>query len=302
MESATLTAPAATSRIFECDETEFREQFNRRCFEFGHHLAGHPLFEVSRLIELSRKLADSRDKLYYDAGDIKVNQRWDHSPHSPFSIDETIRRIQDAGAWVVLKKAERDPEYRVLLNDCMAEIQSLLRRDLSREMKVQEVIIFVTSPNRITTYHIDRECNFLLQIRGDKNISVFDQTDREVLPEEEIERFWTIDNNSASYKEQFQSRAKVIHLTPGRGIHIPVNAPHWVRNGKDISVSLSVNFQFHETYPANVYRANFLLRKMGLSPKPPGTSAFRDAAKGLAMNGTYVPAKRMRDFVRKMVS
>lgn len=41
----------------------FRENFNRASFQFAHHLAGHPLFELPRLLELSRGLPDA--DVYY---------------------------------------------------------------------------------------------------------------------------------------------------------------------------------------------------------------------------------------------
>jgi hypothetical protein len=297
---ATITLANETSNgVFSCDPTEFREQFNRCSFEFAHHLSGHPLFEIPRLIELSKKLA-STGSAYHDAGEVQVGQRWDQSPQGTLSVDETIRRIQEAGAWIILRRAEQDPEYRALLNECMEEVQSLLGRDLKRVMKVQDAIVFITSPNRITAYHIDRECNFILQIHGQKDISVFDKDDRQVLPEEEIERFWMVDNNAAVYKEQFQNRAKVYRMGPGKAIHVPVNSPHWVKNDNNISVTLSVNFQFRENFPAHVYRANFLLRKLGISPTPPGKFASRDALKCLAMNATYVPVRGLRRFFSKL--
>lgn len=289
---STLTADPASASIFECDVNEFRQDFNRRSFEFSHHLSSHRLFELPRLIELAQELA-RKGSTYYDAGEVKVNQRWDESPAAQWSIDETIRRIQNAEAWIILKRADQDPEYNTLLNQCMAEVQSLLRQDLTRVMRVQEAIIFIASPNRITTYHIDRECNFILQIHGDKDISVFDQNDREVLPEEELERFWSVDNNAAVYKEHLQDRATVYRMCPGKAIHVPVNAPHWVKNHNNISVTLSVNFQFREDFPAHVYRANYLLRRLGMSPTPPGVSAWRDGTKRFAMNATYMPARRL---------
>src|SRR5262249_18522902 len=194
MSSALAASTTIPVRLFDARQHEFAQQFNQRSFEFTHHLAGHPLFEIPRLIELSKRLSSKPGgQLYYDAGDVRINQRWDESPTTDLSVDETIRRIQDAGAWVVLKRAEQDPEYRALLDDCMAEIQTLTGRNLKREMKADEVIIFITSPHRITTYHIDRECNFLLQILGNRDISVFDQNDRAILPEKEIERFCTLD-------------------------------------------------------------------------------------------------------------
>jgi hypothetical protein len=164
----------------------------------------------------------------------------------------------------------------------MAELQEFTGLNLERVMKVQEVILFITSPKRITTYHIDRECSLLLQIQGDKHISIFDRNDREVLSEEEIERFWSVDHNAPRYKPELQHHATVYELRPGNGVHIPVNAPHWVQNGDNISVSLNVNFQYRDTMRANLYRLNFLLRKMGLRPTPPGASPARDKVKSMA--------------------
>ena len=36
----------------------------------------------------------------------------------------------------------------------------------------------------------------------------------------------------------------MIELLPGQGVHIPVDAPHWVRNGPVVSVSLNINFHY----------------------------------------------------------
>jgi hypothetical protein len=159
----------------------------------------------------------------------------------------------------------------------------LMGLDLDRVMKVQEIILFVTSPMRVTSYHIDRECNFLLQVRGEKTLSVFDQNDRIVLPEEELERFWSVDHNAAVHKPEHQNRAREFAMTPGTAVHIPVNAPHWVKNHDNVSISVSVNFQFRDRMLANVYRANYALRKLGLHPTPPGRSSFRDLMKSCAV-------------------
>jgi hypothetical protein len=141
----------------------------------------------------------------------------------------------------------------------------------------------VTSPKRVTPYHIDRECNFLLQISGTKTIYVFNRDDKDILPDEEIERFWAVDNNAPVFKPEYQDRAASYKMMPGSGVHIPVNFPHWVQNDDNISVSLSVNFQFLDSMRANLYRSNYYLRKFGISPSRPGLHNTRDAAKSFAM-------------------
>ena len=138
-----------------------------------------------------------------------------------------------------------------------------------------------------------------LQIHGDKVMYVFDRYDREVLPEEEIERFWSADNNAAVYKEQYQSRGREYHMRPGMGVHIPVNAPHWLKNGDNISVTLAVTFQFMDSCLANVYRTNYYLRKVGIRPVPPGRSRMRDTLKAWTMGGAIGARNILRRVLRR---
>jgi hypothetical protein len=298
---AMATALSAIPEHFAPDDNliegseEFRTKFDKYSFAFRHKLAGHPVFELSRLMELAQETQSTRPAdLYYDAGTIDVNQRWDSIPRPEFSARDAIQRIEHCGAWIVLKRADKNKEYATVLKECMAELQEFTGLNLERVMKVQEVILFITSPKRITTYHIDRECSLLLQIQGDKHISIFDRNDREVLSEEEIERFWSVDHNAPRYKPELQHHATVYELRPGNGVHIPVNAPHWVQNGDNISVSLNVNFQYRDTMRANLYRLNFLLRKMGLRPTPPGASLAKDKVKSMAA----LPAVWAKNFAR----
>ena len=280
------------SRLLTGDATIYRENFNRQPFLCAHSLAGHPLFQIPRLLELGSSLAASSGEVWFDSGKADVGQRWDEMPVSGFNtrieptvIESMIRRIETADAWVVIRHAELDPEYRVILESCMSEVKERIGRDLKNEMKVQHAIIFISSPGRISSYHIDRECNFLLQIHGAKEIHIFEQDDRAVLPEEEIERFWAVDNNAAKYKPEYQDRARIFQLEPGNGVHIPVNAPHWVKNGPEVSVSLSINFHFRDELLGDLYRMNHVLRKLGIHPAPPGKSALSDAVKRTAYQG-----------------
>ena len=281
--------------LLNLDKGVFRENFNQRFFEVHHRLSGHPLFALPRLIELARDTARQRpDHLHYDAGDVGIGTRWEDAPKVDCPIDETIRRIDTMGAWIILWNANLDPEYRVLLDGAMAEIFAAAEPGLERQLKKREIIIFITSPNRVTSYHIDRECNFLLQIQGNKEISVFDRNDREVLPEVEIERFWTVDNNAATYKPELQDRANVYQLEPGNGLHIPINSPHWLKNGDNVSVTASFNFQFSDNERANVYRANHYLRQLGINPRAP----FRAPVVDFAKNSLYIAARAAYRTVR----
>jgi hypothetical protein len=283
MQTAPITDARPVASIFEAGNPGFRENFDEKPFEFSHcFTADHPLFQLSRLRQLLENPV-TRPGVYFDAGDIGIGQRWDSVPERKQTLEETFDRVDNAGAWILMKRVQHDPDYNQLLVQCLDEVQRLSGRQIDQDKKSQEAIIFLTSPHRVTSYHIDRECNFLMQVRGDKEISVFDRNDRDVLPEAELETFWSKDNNAGVYKPQYQDRAHVFVMRPGTGVHIPVNSPHWLKNGNNVSVSLSISYQYKDWRRKYVFQANYYLRRMGINPTPPGKSALLDNAKRLVV-------------------
>jgi hypothetical protein len=273
------------------DEFEFRDHFDQVPFLLAHNLSEHPLFELPRLVRLAQLVKRDSNNVVYDAGEVRVEHRWNQRPPKQYTLEEAMERIECTGAWVILKHAERDPEYKVLMETIMADIQQMSGRNLRKSTKNLEAQIMLTSPDRITPYHLDNECNVLVQIKGEKDIYVFDQRDREVLTEVELERFWVGDWNAGEYKLRCQDKARAFHLAPGAAVHIPVNAPHWVKNNANVSISLSINFEWKDELVPNVYRANFFLRKLGIQPKPPGQSRVSDTLKQTTITAGFVPAR-----------
>lgn len=280
--SAAIASPN-TGSIFDSENTGFRNQFDELPFAFSHcFLPSHPLFQLSRLRNLLQN-PQTRPGVYYDAGEIRVDQRWDSVPERKISMEEAFDHIDHAGAWMIFRRVHHDPDYNDLLEECLNEVRRLSGRNIDDDKKSQEAMIFVTSPNRVTSYHIDRECNFLMQVTGDKTINVFDRNDRDVVPEHELETFWSKDNNAGVYKPQYQDRAFVFEMTPGTGVHIPVNSPHWLKNGDNVSISCSISYQYKDSNRKFVYQANYYLRKLGLHPTPPGKSILLDNTKKTAV-------------------
>ncbi|MFC5861897.1 cupin-like domain-containing protein [Acidicapsa dinghuensis] len=288
--------------ITDADD-HLRDDFDQRPFEFEHNLTDHPLLQLPELMKLAdRSITDRPGSIYYDMGDIPVTQRWDEVPERRFSALESMERIETCGAWFLFKKIQQDPVYKEVLGRGWQEIKARIAPNLDSKILREDALVFITSPNRIAPYHIDRECSFLLQIRGTKKIYIFDRSDRDVLSEAELERYWTVDHNAPKYKPHLQDRAIVYTLRPGMGVHIPVNWPHWLQNDDNVSVSLNVNVQFKDTQRANVYRANYLLRRMGMRPSPPGVHPGVDRVKAISMipvMATKPMIKSLRDATRK---
>lgn len=267
-------------RLLDFDPETFRAHFNREPFLFRHHLSDHPLFRLPRLAELARTLPPSI--VEYNAGKIPVSlPDWENTPYTGLSAEETVRRIEECGSWMVLKRAEADPECLDVLNRCLDEIEPL-SEPIEPGMCEREAAIFVTSPGSVTPYHMDHEINFLLQIRGSKTISVFSAADREVLSEQELEKHFSgpaIHRNMV-FHERYQERAQVFELKAGYGIHIPTTDPHWIKNGDSVSISFSNGFKTRASLRRGmIYKLNGRMRKMGLHPAPYGTGGLRDTMK-----------------------
>lgn len=283
--------------IFEPTDTgsseEFKASFDTRPFEFHHSLTtSHPLFNlpaIRRLIDVP----EIRNLIAYDAGTIRVDQRWAETVMlSKPPIEEVFDNIATSGGWIAIRYVHRVPEYRAILDECLAEVRKLSGRDVDEDEKSREAMLFVTSPNRVTPYHLDRECNFLMQITGEKTINIFDRNDKEIVTDRELEIFWSKDNTAALYKPEFQDRAFVFAMRPGAGVHIPVNFPHWVQNRDNVSISLSISYQYKDWKRKNVYQANYYLRKLGMKPTPPGQSAVLDYTKRVVIEAA-LRTKRM---------
>jgi hypothetical protein len=200
-------------------------------------------------------------------------------------LSASVRRLSEGNTWLKITRAnEADPEYAEVLRQIILDLADLTGRDLVSEITWSSLTIFMASPGIVTPYHIDHESNFLLQVQGEKDVYLFDQEDQEVLPDTEIENFYTGDAQAARFKPNLLERGAVFHLTPGSAVHHPPLAPHLVRNGDGVSISVSIGFCTRTLdRRAKVYQFNSLMRRAGLRPARPGNSNFRDRMKAAGL-------------------
>ena len=272
------TQPGAP--MLDIDAETFKAEFNRYAFKVRHSLAGDPRFSISSLIDLSKRLPE--DSIKYNSGGIPVGTGLYEAPQTGLSKEETLRRIKDCQSWMVLKNVEQVPEYAELLNGCL-DIAEPLCTAAGYGMFKREGFIFVSSPGSVTPFHIDPEHNFLLQIAGKKTIGILDRVGRPLLQEEEFEDFFTNSHYSPEFKDEYKETASRIDLRAGEGLHFPVTTLHWVENGDEVSVSLSITFRSVQAERRGIiYEVNHKLRRWGIKPSPYGSAPARDSAKYLA--------------------
>lgn len=291
--------------VIECNPDVFQQNLNILPYAIGHSLKDHPLFQLPALAELAQRVAARRNPhmsggdAYFNEGaiDPSTKPNYDRPEEERARVTSLVQKIESAEAWIILKHIEREPGYREIMESVVCDALGLAGKagqKLFEKIKWFEAIVFITSPNRVTEYHIDRECSWIFQIRGDKAIHLFDRADKDVVPEPELERFYTVDNHASEYKPQYESRALVYDMKPGTGVHIPVNTPHWLQNGDNVSITLNVNFQFHDSEISNLYKANHYLRRAGLTPSIPGTHANADRAKALAFTAALALKRALK--------
>ncbi len=258
------------------DERIFRERFPLRHFLISHGLAEHPLFALPRLLRLAKSLPPSA--LEYSSGAAAVSQDPSRTPVTGLSLENTLRNIEVAGSWVALKYVERDAEYRDLLVECVDCVRALA--EVARPGIHQlEAYIFISSPGSVTPYHFDPEHNFLLQIRGSKQVHTW-SLERAGIDPLAVERTYHGGHRNQPFPDEIAPLAETFALKPGDGLHIPVHTPHWVKNGDQVSVSFSVTFRSRQiARDAAVHWLNGKLRALGVSPRPPGEQAALDLAK-----------------------
>jgi hypothetical protein len=260
---------------------EARALLNREAFRVAHSLAGNPLFRLDALIEVAKQASTRPGDLYLDAGDVTVTDKWGHIPIPDRPVEEIIRRIESAGAWIIIKHVEQGPGYEEVIREFDQFVRELAGREMAQLLSRPEMLVMVTSPNRITPFHFDAEVNFLVQIQGVTDL--------------EIEHYYSVNHNAGTFKPGLEERARLFHLRPGDGVHIPTHAGHWVKNSNAVSVSLSLNFELPYWMYRDVYRMNHYLRRLGLQPTPPGHARLSDKMKaGAAAVGRQLNRLRGR--------
>lgn len=279
--------------LLELDRQALVPSFDRRPFVVRHHVREDPLFTIPALVELARRLPES--SVEYQSGRVPVGLDPAAAPKTGLSLAETLLRIDDCASWVVLKHVERVPAYRDLMLRALDEVAAA-HPALPGRILDPAAFVFVSSAASVTPYHIDPEHNFLLQIRGEKTMYVWDPADRRAVPEEELERFHAGGHRNLAFADELQRQATRFDLVAGDALHVPTTAPHWVQNGGAVSVSLSVTFRTPDNYRREaLYRINARLRRMRLRPRPPGSSPVADWVK-LA---SFEALRRARRAVRR---
>lgn len=249
--------------------------------KLAHQLADDPRLTLEALVALA---ADFNPvNVEYNLGNLPIGIAPENIPHPRLSISETVRSIEENGSWMVLKFIEQHPVYRALLAETLAEIEPMVQAKTGA-MLGMEGFIFISSPGAVTPFHFDPEHNILMQIRGQKVMTIFPATDEAIVDPKAHEAFHLgHQHRNLAWKDDFATKGTPVALSPGEAIYVPVKAPHWVKNGDGVSISLSVTWRSEWSYEeADARGLNHLLRKVGITPASPNRLPGNNKTKSFA--------------------
>jgi JmjC domain len=269
-------------QILDLDAQDFTRAVARRPFGVKHSLVDHPLLRLEAIAELADRFPGRIERHRADLPQVMPGG----APELDGPPSETVRGIDHNGCWMVLWFIEQVPEYKALLDAILDEVEPLLPPEIGGTRQ-REAFLFLSAPGAMTPVHFDPEHNFLLQIRGTKDMNVcpFPSRASEL---RELERYYDGGHRNL---EAVPSEGELFRLDPSDGVYVPSFMPHWVQNGPHASVSLSITFRTQASLRAErVHIVNARLRQLGMSPKPPGSSAVPDRIKEsvwLAVRGPH---------------
>jgi hypothetical protein len=258
----------------------------RRLCRLRHNYHQHPLLQLARLEELAHALQATDQCRFLVPGTTDAS-RFVHkgNPADGRNLDQVLRRLHEPGSWIALYNVQTDPTYGRFLREVVGNVPGFTADEAPVDARG---FIFISTPPSVTPFHIDRENNFWLQIRGRKLLSVWDRMDRQTVAARDVDSFIQYgDLSGVSLSDGARSRAHVFDCRAGDGVYFPSTSPHmshtepsWVTAQDYLVISIGVVFYSAITRRnAYVHAANSVLRRLGLDPDVAGVSDWADRAK-----------------------
>jgi hypothetical protein len=293
----TLDRPAG----LQLDPGILRNSFDREPFGFNHSLSGLNLFKFEELYALAEKYIGHSEDYYVACGAPKPDTIFFSVPRAPYLPHEAMQHLETGSYRVLLKRPENyDFRFRELIDQLFAQVVDFLGGFGGDRIVRLEAGLLITSAATTTPFHFDPEIGFFSQIEGEKIYHVYPPS---ILGEEELERFYKL-GRVAIAQIHLEGRdpacEHVFTLGPGKGLHQPQNAAHWVETRGSHSISYSFVFETEAGRARGRARAfNHFLRCLKLNPAPPGANPAFDAIKSEAMRGVLPVRKRLADIVHR---
>jgi hypothetical protein len=234
--------------------------FAKETLILKHNLHERPMFDDAGLASLLDRYP--REKLgVFTMGHDPVDWRsWRVGSPDNLSGAELLKAVHDGRIWLNLRAANSYlDDYAALCDEIFTDKEANVHglRTMKRDLGV-----LISSPNAQVFYHLDSPLVSLWQIRGVKNVRVYEPNAPYALPEQIEAVVLREQDEQLPFDLAWDENAKEVILEPGMMVTWPQNAPHRIVNGPMVNVSLSVEFMTPTALlRANVIYANGVMRR-----------------------------------------
>lgn len=257
------------------DSLQFPERaltdFDQRPFRFDHSLLQRDELKFESLREVVLSLPS--DQVFFSRADLKIDANFDraHVDHATgLSLESTLADMATTNSYVMVRQPDSHARLKPVLDLMMSELRDFVHQVHGGQGSPADVFhdpmlyLFISSPNSVTPFHVDRYSTLLFQLQGEKDVMIWDRYDRETVTAEELEFLFGLPHiKNPTYKGKDTRQPEAVHLSPGQGVHIPFTSPHWVKNGPQVSVSVSFIFQTPPSVTqGNAHRFNYHVRRV----------------------------------------
>ena len=261
------------------------DKYNRLPFIVQHRLAEHPAFDLQALFALCRRMPT--ENVMYRFGVIPDDAHFDTSLlryRKNLTLEDAIERLEEKQAYIALYNPENDAAYRSVIEGLLGEI-AVATDPFEHCINWYSSYIFISANGSVTPYHMDREMNFLFQIRGRKTTRLWDPNDDRVMSPAQRDHLFTPRSDARpAYRAELEALAMRFQLEPGLGVHHPFIAPHLVHTGSELSISLAITFRTPRSDDwSDAHRFNEQMRRLGLHAGRVGRNEWIDQAKARAI-------------------
>jgi hypothetical protein len=269
-------------------EIPFDAAFPERPVEFIHDLHLDDRLTLEAVADLADRLP--RRSVVCDVADQSLLAPHGGPPRGALARPgDVIRNLNSANAWITLLNADDDPAVAELMNTMLDQLEPGM---MAKQGKMRKRVAFaiVSSPNSVTPVHFDIEHSLLMQVRGNRTLTI-GRYESDTVRRHEIDRYF---DGSHGRIEAMPQEVATYSLTPGRAVYIPAGTPHWLHNGPNISMSVTLTYFTATTVRENrIEDLNSRLRRLHLKPRAPGRSASVDTAK-IGVMGVLAIGRRLQ--------
>ncbi len=245
-----------------------------------HRLMEHALLKPFKIVEFGAR-HERNGRVRSHSSDATAATPFNDAPSlhpNHKTAAQTLSDIDNSRAWMSLLNIQTDEVYRTLVDTVLDEVQPHLDA-ADPGMCYRGGWLFVTSPNAVTPFHMDKEHNFLVQLHGRKRMYVWDHRDQVAVSEAARDLFHASHSRKlVVWREELRARAQVFDLGPGMGVYMPSTSPHLVENLDNGSITASFTYYTDATRRDSLLHcAHQSLRNKGLRPPAVGALPWLDA-------------------------